>query len=139
MRKRSFFTGFVFVIFTGLFLAGCVSAYYVFDKSIPAENLSVLKLPLELSVVKFDDTDVKWQNGFGYYTDGSQIASSVKIPAGEHTLIVNYYIQKRNGQFTETITAKGIEVKYDFQPGITYKLSTHMVGYNKIAVIVEKY
>jgi len=139
MRKRSFFTGFVFVIFIGLFLTGCASGNYIFDKSIPKENLSVLKLPLALSVVKFDDKDVKWQPGFGYYTDSTTTAATVKIPSGEHTLIVNYYIQKRNGQFTETTTAKGIEVKYDFQPGITYKLSSHMVGYNKIAVIVEKY
>jgi len=137
MRKRSFFTGFVFVLFIGLFLTGCASGNYVFDKSIPKENLSILKLPLELSVVKFDDQDVKWVAGFGYYTSGSTTAASVKIPAGEHTLIVNYFLQRNNGQFRETTTANGIEVKYDFQPGVTYKLYTHMFG-NKIAVTVEK-
>jgi len=97
MRKRSFFAGFVFVVFIGLFLTGCAINNYVFDRSIPEENLSIIKIPNELTVVNFDGKNVK------------------------------------------TTTAKGIEVKYDFQPGITYKLSSHMVGYNKIAVIVEEY
>jgi len=59
MRKRSLFAGFVFVLFIGLFFTGCASNYHVFDKSIPEENLSIIKIPGELSVVKFDDTNVK--------------------------------------------------------------------------------
>jgi hypothetical protein len=140
MRKRSFFTGFVFVLFCGLFLTGCVSNNHVFDKSITEENLSILKIPPELSAVKFDDTKVKWHtNPWGFYLNSSEMIVTVKIPAGEHTLIVNYFSTENHGSYTQTRTADGIEVKYDFQPGITYKLSARMVGYNKIAVIVEEY
>jgi len=91
MRKRSFFTGFVLVLFIELFLTGCASVF-VFDKSIPEENLSIIKIPNELTVVKFDDKKVNWKTSFSNLSlDPRALKATAKIPAGEHTLIVNYY------------------------------------------------
>jgi len=139
MKKRSFFAGLVFVLFTGLFLTGCASNYHVFDKSIPEENLSIIKIPGELSVVKFDDTNVKWHTSFwGLYVNPDEYIVTVKIPAGEHTLIVNYLSEVNHGSYKEIRKADGIEIKYDFQEKNTYKLFPRIVGASRVAVIVEK-
>jgi hypothetical protein len=140
MKKQLFFTGFLFVLFIGLSLTGCASTNYVFDKSIPEENLSIIKFPFTLSIVKFDDKDVKWTPDYiwGYYPDKDKLAITVKIPAGEHTLIINYYSSENRGAYTETRTAKGIEIKYDFQPGNTYSITPAIVGYNKMTIRIDK-
>jgi len=139
MKKQPFFAGLIFILFIGLSLTGCATIY-VFDKSIPEENISTIKFPVILSIVKFDDKDVKWTPDYiwGYYPDKNEPAITVKIPAGEHTLIVNYHDYENRGAYTETRTAKGIEIKYDFQQGNTYSLTPAIVGYNKVAIRINK-
>jgi len=140
MKKQFLLSGFIYVLFFGLFLSGCISNDFVFDKSITEENSSTLIIQDDLSAVKFDDKKVNWYNKkkfmWGAFTDESTI--TIKIPAGEHTLIFNYYSQIDQGTYIQTRRADGIEIKFDFQEGKTYSISPSIVGVNKIAInIIE--
>jgi len=131
MKKQLLFTGFVF--FIGLFLTGCASNDYVFDKSIPEENLSIIRLQNHLMVVKFDNKNVNWKVSSGKLSLNPKTEVIIKVPEGEHTLITNYYCQINYGTYTQTQKADGIELKVNFQPKYTYILTPVVIG-DKISI-----
>ena len=72
-------------------------------------------------MVGFDDADVSWNVVFWGRAYGIGKAV-VQIPAGSHTLTVNYYASTQNGSTVRTSTAQGMMLMYDFLPGQTYKI-----------------
>jgi hypothetical protein len=96
----------------GIILSGCVGRY-VYDESIPEEQLCTLLIPNYYTIFKFDESEVKWGNP---WTD----RSSAKFPAGEHTLIMNYVGRLAYG----VKVANNLKIIYDFKPGVIYKFSS---------------
>jgi hypothetical protein len=94
---------------------GCASNYYVYDKTIPEEQLCTLKITKDYNVVKFNESKVRWM------TIRSDEAT-VKIPAGEHKLIVDYFHYDYIGGGTYSYRrADNIEITFEFKPGKTYE------------------
>jgi len=138
MKKRSFFTGFIFVLFIGLFLAGCASNNFVFDRSIKEENSCILKLSDDYMVVKFDGKKVRWKtSSFGLSKTSKRNEATVKIPAGEHTLIVDYFNETNFGTYKIKRKDDGIEVKYNFEAGSTYSFYNLIIN-EKMTLYLRK-
>jgi len=128
MKKYQFFAGFLFVLFIGLFITGCISNDYDFDKSIPEENLSTIRLLNHLTVVKFDNENVNWKVSSGILSLNPKTEVIIRIPEGEHTLIMNYFCQIDYGTYTQTQKADEFELKINFQPEYTYILTPVEIG-----------
>jgi len=131
MKKRSFFTGFIFVLFIGLFLTGCAGNNFVFDRSVTEENSCILKLSNDYTVVKFDDKKVMWK------TSLKKGEATVRIPAGVHTLIVDYLSVVNFGTYKQVKQADGIEVKYNFEAGSTYSFYNLIIN-EKMTLYLRK-
>ena len=76
-------TSLFFLFFSCGLSSKAVVKNHVYDMSIPENEICILKYSARLTVVKFNETTVSWNSN---WRDGS----IVKIPAGKHTLIVNY-------------------------------------------------
>jgi hypothetical protein len=138
MKKRSFFTGFIFVLFIGLILMGCASNNFVFDRSIKEENSCILKLSDDYMVVKFDDKKVRWKtSSFGLSKTSKKNEVTVKIPTGEHTLIVDYFNETNFGTYKQVRKVDGIVVKYNFEAGSTYSFYNLIIN-EKMTLYLRK-
>jgi len=90
----------VIILSTVLAFVGCSSsAPYVYDKTVAAEQSSVIELYDYYSIVEFDGKEVAW------YGELWQI-NKIQIPAGEHTV--------KSGS--------GITMRHTFLPGDTYRI-----------------
>jgi hypothetical protein len=127
MKNRILIKAFIFISSVlGIILSGCTSSKYVYDKSIPEEQLCILKIPLNCSVVRFNDSKTHWNDTMFY---GFRKDTMVKIPAGEHTLIIDYFNQELIGYRTFRITkAENIKITFEFQPGKTYEIFSRIIG-----------
>jgi len=102
MKNRILIKAFIFIsLVFGIISSGCTSSKYVYDKSIPEDQLCILKIPLNCSVVRFNDSKTHWNDTIFY---GFRKDTMVKIPAGEHTLIIDYFNQELIGYRTFRIT-----------------------------------
>jgi hypothetical protein len=138
MKKRPFFASLIFVLFIGLFLTGCASNNFVFDRSIKEENSCILKLSDDYMVVKFDDKKVKWKtSSFGLSKTAKKNEATVKIPAGVHTLIVDYISETDFGTYKIKRKVEGIEVKYNFEAGSTYSFYNLIIN-EKMTLYLRK-
>ncbi|MDR0321788.1 MAG: hypothetical protein LBI28_09815 [Treponema sp.] len=136
MKGRLFFVS--FVLFIGLFMGGCASNNFVYDRSIGEESICLLKIPDDFTVVKFDGKNVKWKTSvWGLNITQKKKVATVKIPAGEHKLIVNYLQRTNLGTYTRISRADGIELSFDFQPGNAYSLLPIILG-DRITLIIRK-
>jgi hypothetical protein len=127
MKNRILIKAFIFIslVFV-MIISGCTSSKYVYDKSIPEDQLCILKIPLVCSVIRFDDSKTHWNDTIFY---GFKKDTMVKIPAGEHTLIINYFNQELIGNNMFRITkAYNFEIVYEFQPGKTYEIFSRING-----------
>jgi len=132
-----------------LIFSGCATNKFIYDKAILEDSQCILKIPEDITVVKFDDKKVYWKVGYNIFHSiidsfafNKNRMATVKIPAGDHTLIVNYYSRKimPSGYNVNTITvrkAEGIEVTRNFQSGKTYTLSSFILG-DKITVFIRE-
>jgi hypothetical protein len=134
MKNRMLIKTFIFIsLVLGMILSGCTSSMYVYDKTIPEDQLCTLKIPLVCSVVKFNDSITHWNDTIFY---GFKKDTMVKIPAGEHTLIINYFNQESIGYRTFRITkAENIKITYEFQPGKTYEIFSRING-NEVYITI---
>jgi hypothetical protein len=98
----------------GFVAAGCVSSgkTYVYDKTVPVENLCELFLGPDYSVSRFDGQKVDWEG-----------MDTVKIPAGEHTLGTNYSNTVYEFLGPTTVSTASGTLTYDFQIGRRYTLA----------------
>ena len=87
---------------------GCSSAPIVYDKSVPAEESSILRITM-CAVTKFNGVSLgaKWNSPMG--------VKLVQIPAGRHSLQVY-----QSGGSATTATWNTVDLTYDFLPGRTY-------------------
>ena len=132
----------------GFLLVGCTSAPQYFELGVydnaPEDQLCTLEIAGGLKVVGFNGTGVSWgENGTGDGEDklssnawraqqkGSKWKTTIRIPAGDHTLQANLFLWDYNampgkeifaGQRAGYIRATGLEISYDFEPGKTYFL-----------------
>ena len=111
------FISIFFIAFIAFFFFGCtIPRTITFDTTIPNEQISTIVIPNELTVVKFNEETVRWRRG-----ELSNVAN-VRIPAGEHVLIVDYLSTTTRGTIRTTRRSEGMEVRFDFRPGVTYEL-----------------
>jgi hypothetical protein len=120
----------VLIVFAVL-LNCCATNKIIYDKSIPAEQLCSLEIPYSLAVTNFDGENVKWERGLLGKT------ALVKMPAGEHELTANYLSQSQKGNMVYISSAKDLKVKYNFKPGMNYKLQ-EAVFLNRITVGIDE-
>jgi hypothetical protein len=112
----------------GIILSGCASSKY-YDKSIPEEQLCTLKVTENYTVVKFDEKKVKWKYNKSSLNFSGKNGTTVKIPAGERTLIVNYHSQESTGYNSIRIRkADNIKVTCEFNAGKTYEIISLIKG-----------
>jgi hypothetical protein len=123
-------TSSIFLFFGCGLSSKAVVKNHVYDVSIPEEETCILKYSARLTVVQFNEIKVNWNS---IWRDGSV----VKIPAGEHTLIVNYESSTRMGSYIRTQTADGLTISHEFHSGKTYELIP-LIGGNRIALIINE-
>jgi len=125
------------LLILGLFLilSGCATKKFYFNESLPEEQQCFLEIPHQLTVTDFNGTKVKWR--YSFWTFSFSPKALVKIPAGQNTLKVNYFSTGLQGNIAVTYTANNINVEYDFQPGVKYKLSPR-IFMNHVVVVVEE-
>jgi len=129
----------IFMVLTIVLITSCLTNNIVYDRKIPAEETCILRIPENYTVVNFNGKSVKWKTsiwGFNLFP-GKSIAA-VKIPAGEHTIIVNYKRQTQIGDRIETQMATGISVTYEYEAGNTYSLMPMIFG-NTMIIRIRKH
>jgi len=104
----------------------------VYDKSVPVDQLCTLEIEAGLYVREFDEKKVgsfriftPKASGWGIITNSADGYASIKIPAGDHTLLANFAW----GEYDRTYEVKGLNVSHDFIAGHTYRLSS--IFFNK--------
>ena len=121
-----------------LLLSGCATNI-VYDRSIPDDETCYIRIHRDLTVVKFNERNVRWKIRFlGYNLFKEENFAVVRIPIGEHKMILNYSSSGSDGMRNYTKTAKGLELNYDFKAGITYTLRPMIMG-NMVGVMVVRF
>jgi len=114
-------------------IGGCakIKDLGVYDKSVPADQLCTLEIAGGIFVREFNGKKVGsfsimplakgWGVTFGYYV-GSKSYATIKIPAGSHTLLANFYMEG----FGTTYTVKDLSISHNFTAGNTYLLTAQL-------------
>lgn len=135
MKKYLFF---IIVVSIFAFLSSCATTYKAYNRNIPNDETCTIRIPDNFTVVRFNDSRVRWKTSIWYFPLISYKKEvEVKIPAGENTLIVNYFWRQDTGYQVHTRRADGIEVKYDFQAGESYAFFP-IISEDRIAIFVRK-
>jgi hypothetical protein len=113
----------------GAVAAGCVSLSgktYVYDKTVPEENLSQLYIQGSFYFGKEPQKFLNFRGGF----DGQRVdwgeKDIIKIPAGEHTLVFGYSggaFDHSSRRSVTIISDNNLKLTYDFKPGRKYALT----------------
>jgi len=101
----------------------------VYDKSVPVDQLCTLEIAGGLYVREFNGKKVGsfnilsptasgWGLRFGYNV-GSAGYATIKIPAGNHTLLANFYMNNVG----TTYSVKDLTISHNFTAGNTYLLT----------------
>ena len=129
---------FYILILIVIFLNGCATKNVVYNRTIPEEAISILIVPENLTVVRFNDKKVKWKTGMWYFPLISyDKIVKVKIPEGENTLTINYLWSSSSSNQVHIRKADGIIVTYNFEAGKTYKLEPFIFG-DRITILINK-
>jgi len=112
------------VLLAVMLIAGCAKFqdFGVYDKTVPEDQLCTLDIEGGLYIREFNGLTVGPERGWGLkYGNivGSKGHAIVKIPAGTHTLLANYYL---NGYGT-VYSVEDINTTHTFKAGRTYRLS----------------
>ena len=115
----------------GMMLIGCASTkdLGVYDSSIPSSELCTLEIAGGLHVIRFNGeivgnnarlmANAGWGvDGITANTKGNKATATIQIPAGQHELLVGFYI----GNAEESISHDGILISHNFIAGHTYRL-----------------
>ena len=99
----------VFLSILIFMLAGCAmgTTNVTYVTSVPEDKLCTLRIIPTLGVKQFNGESVDWSGGFGDWVE-------VKIPAGTHTFVLNYF-SAHGSQSGMTYTAS-------FEAGRTYSM-----------------
>lgn len=149
MKKRVFVIGIISIaLVIGFFLVGCAGAppHLGTYGNTSEDQVCTLEIAGGLKVVEFDGNEVSWaKNGSGpgegtisskaweAQKKGSKYRTTIRIPAGSHTLQANIYLWDYNrypgafgdglmGQRAGYIRARGLQISNNFEPGKTYFL-----------------
>jgi hypothetical protein len=107
------------LLLAALVVAGCVGAPKVYDKSVPPEQSSTIRINNGTTrITSFDGKSVKWGAGF--------TQQQMVIPAGKHSLSVYIEYQRSTGSNTVTTSYGTVTVENDFLPGHTYFIGAAM-------------
>ena len=107
--------------------SGCIS-YLVYDKNISDEDTFIIRVHNDFTVVSLNDKRVNWNRkiwGINLFKESN--FNVVKIPAGEHKLILKYPYARDN-----------IELIENFKAGEQYTLRP-LVSNNTVSVMVTRY
>jgi len=99
----------------------CATNNFTYDRKILEEQQCLIIIPQDITVVKFDENTVKWKVGYNIIHSiidnitQKKREAFVKIPEGEHTMIINYLSITNtpsgyNTYVRRTISAEGIVV-----------------------------
>jgi hypothetical protein len=123
MKKKSkrimFFVMAVSVLFAGLSLSGCATiTVRTYDKSTPVSESSAIYPLIGLTIVYIDGNPITTNSGLFIMgvSNGWITNKWLLIPAGAHTITVNYY-NYGTGYGAEITTAP-----YEFEAGHYYKI-----------------
>jgi hypothetical protein len=122
-KKYLLGTSCLLLMFVMVLFAGCAHTYH-FNKETPPEQQATLKIvgPYQ-RIVALDEVGVKWKSAAFM---ASIIHNTVKLPAGPHTLTVNY--KEGSGLMAATSRADAMHVGENFLPGHTYMLTAQRIG-----------
>jgi hypothetical protein len=136
MPRKCFLETLVLGLVFGFVVSGCVSSgkTYVYDKTVPEENLSQLYIA---GSFYFGREPQKLLNFRGTF-DGQRVdwgeKDTIKIPTGKHTLVFGYSGGAYNhgtGRSVTIISNNNLTLTYDFQPGRKYSLSGYAASGDK--------
>jgi len=136
------------VLATVLFFSNCATNKFTYDRKVSEEQQCIIIIPQDITVVKFDEKEVEWKVGYNILSaminniTQKKGEALVKIPEGEHTMVINYenITNTPTGYNTYTrrkITAEGIVITNEFQQGKEYSLEPWIIG-DKIIIRVRK-
>lgn len=118
-------------------LSGCATTYH-YDKETLPEQQAILKIvgPYQI-IVALDEVGVKWKSA-GMMA--SLVHNTVYMPAGPHTLTVNYKegsgLMAFYGHGTQK-RADAMHVSQNFLPGHTYNITLNIAGSRVTPVITD--
>ena len=117
-------------LLAALVFTGCSkTALGVYDPSVPSAELCTLEIEGAFTVTEFDQKSVEW---FGW-----PAGATIQIPAGDHTLKMDYATSSNDGKSATFYTAGGIVLRHTFEAGKTYLLYPEVYGNRVSAHIAE--
>lgn len=158
MKKNVFVVGIIsMALVMGFILAGCAGTppdLGVYG-NVSDDQLCTLEIAGGLQVTGFNDTKVSWaKNGsvndsynapgkdWQAQIGGNKYKTTIKIPAGNHTLQANLYLWDYSSKpgvvpGAGYVRAEGFEISHDFQPGQTYFLRPVFSDRNETGEIID--
>ena len=117
-KKQGLLT--VFVLLTIFLLIGCSRPDLgVYDKKVPADQLCTLEIAGSISVTSFNNKKVNWKLSFGKMTKSSDEQTIIKIPQGNHEMLVNFWTQDK---YVTNASVDNVKISNNFIAGHTYRL-----------------
>jgi hypothetical protein len=117
-KKKVFLT--VFVLLTIFMFIGCERPDLgVYDKKVPADQLCTLEIAGSISVTSFNDKKVNWKLTFGKMTAKSEDQTVIKIPQGNHEMLVNFWT---HDNWDTNASVSNVKITNNFIAGHTYRL-----------------
>jgi hypothetical protein len=105
----------------------------VFDESLPPEKRT--------AVVFGDSIHVLEYNGIGvedsWYRNGKYRINRVALPAGETTILFDYYLSFSRGNTIFRATEEEIELRFDFEAGKDYTVGAYTKTEGFIFIEIE--
>ena len=137
MANKKIFLGMTVILLAFSFVLSCASTKTkdlgVYDPSVPESELCTLEIAGGIHVERFNGVKVKtiddkWTldrslegwgiNGYDANRYGNRSEGVIRIPAGTHTLLCNFYI----GNAERSMKALDMEITHTFVAGKTYRL-----------------
>ena len=114
--------------------AGCSTGPIVYDKSVPLEQSSTLKL-LNVGVDSFNEKNFVWVWGDPNMPRPmmDKHVHFVIIPSGTHTLAL-----RQSWHIGDVITSYTVTMTHDFLPGLTYVVTMDPFTAGGIGIIMEE-
>jgi hypothetical protein len=116
------------VLCAALSVSGCASiarqlsaGKVVFDESLPPEQSTVVVFDDSIHVLEYNGIGVEQS----WYRNKKYRVNTVTLPAGETTILFDYYFSITRGNTIFTATEDKIELKFDFEAGKDYTVGAY--------------
>jgi hypothetical protein len=111
------------VLGAALLAAGCGTSpgVFTYDETIPPDQSVLVVFGSGLAVLEYNGIDVN----ANWYPNDKWRVNKITLPAGEMTILFNYWVNIGRGNTSYHITGDDISLKYTFEPGKEYTVANY--------------